>query len=55
MVSEINSKVGNQNISDLDKITVGVVKKALKLMKNGIFDFQSDCHLWLRSIDNSSD
>ena len=47
MVSEINSKVGNHSIGDHNKITVNVVKKALKLMKSGkndaIFDFQSDC------------
>ena len=47
MVTEVNSKVGQHNIFDLEKITVNLVKKALKLMKDGkndaIFDFQSDC------------
>jgi hypothetical protein len=47
MATDINSNVGHHNISDLDKITVNLVKKALKLMKNGkndaIFDFESDC------------
>ena len=39
--------MGNPNLSDLDKITVGVFKKSNKLMKNvqnnALFEFQSDC------------
>ena len=47
MATDINSNMGNHNISDLDKITINLVKKDLKLMKNGkkdaIFNIQSDC------------
>ena len=47
MVADIDAKVENDSIADLDKLNISVVKKALKLMKSGkndaIFDFQSDC------------
>ena len=47
MEESINNAVGQQCITDVNRITVDIVKKALKSMKNGksdaIFDFQSDC------------
>ena len=47
MEENINDAVGQDCIADVSRITVEVVKKALKTMKAGksdsIFDFQSDC------------
>ena len=47
MAEGVSSSVGQDSITDVNRITVNIVKKALKLMKNGkndaIFDFQSDC------------
>ena len=44
---EIRESVGPHSISDVDKITVDIVKRALKQMKKGkndsLFDLQSDC------------
>ena len=44
---EIRESVGPNSISDVDKITVDIVKRALKQMKKGkndsLFDLQSDC------------
>ena len=45
--ANIQEAVGPSNLIEVDKITVDVVKKALKQMKNGksdaLFDLQSDC------------
>ena len=47
MAEGVSSSVGQDSITDVNRITVNIVMKALKLMKNGkndsIFDFQSDC------------
>ena len=47
MADSINKAVNDHSITEVERITPALVRKALKQMKNGksdaIFDFQSDC------------